>query len=82
MRRSVRYSNNGVVYNKNTHITKRAVRKFRFDNKLENKLRVSVLTTVLGGRAFTAITYHWLNYEKGADSTIVSSRAARFRNTM
>ncbi|KRY54489.1 hypothetical protein T03_7446 [Trichinella britovi] len=28
------------------------------------------------------VTYHWLNYEKGADSTIVTSRAARFRNTM
>ncbi|KRY43758.1 hypothetical protein T03_14711 [Trichinella britovi] len=27
-------------------------------------------------------TYHWLNYEKGGDSTVVTSRAARFRNTM
>ncbi|KRY32379.1 hypothetical protein T01_7201 [Trichinella spiralis] len=28
------------------------------------------------------VTYHWLNYEKGADSTIVTSRAVHVRNTM
>ncbi|KRX68074.1 hypothetical protein T09_1203 [Trichinella sp. T9] len=38
-------------------------------------------TSLLEG-ATRYIAYHWLNYEKGADSTIVTSRAARFRNTM
>ncbi|XP_003374162.1 hypothetical protein Tsp_08888 [Trichinella spiralis] len=45
---------------------------FCFDNEIENKLRVSG----------NFKTYHWLNYEKGADSTIVTSRAVHVRNTM
>ncbi|KRX41228.1 hypothetical protein T05_460 [Trichinella murrelli] len=51
-------------------------------HKNDNTVHQTCTSVAMRRSKYNFRTYHWLNYEKGADSTIVSSRAARFRNTM